>query len=194
LLIQLIIAGAAVATAIFIYGTLRTSKLSLRQQSFADLEKEYRTPLMGGIIDSLWSMYKECHENIEEMIKRYKKDWERNRGSIGTLDDLNNNLHLQRRLISQFFHQMADLYLNKALPPKMIFRIWSNKDLDIIPEIIIPIEDEIRKKRGLNEDIKKHIIFKLYKASELYAGGMKAKPRNVDRFLKKGKKKKRFIS
>ena len=75
--IQSFTLSAAIVTAFFIYLTWRTSKKSLTQQSFTDLEKEYRTPLVGASITLLWSIYKDYNKDIDEMIRRYKIDWEK---------------------------------------------------------------------------------------------------------------------
>lgn len=78
------------------------------------------------------------------MKKDYIKKWEESRGSGGTIDDLYNNLHLQRRFVSHFYHQKADLHMNKVIPRKVLFRVWTKGDLSIIPEIIIPLENAIK--------------------------------------------------
>ena len=98
--INLVTALAAIFTGIFIFMTWRTSRKTFVHQTLANLEKEYRSPEMGFSIDALWAKYHELHENTNLMVNNYMQEWNRNRLSGGTLDDLTNYWHLQRRRVS----------------------------------------------------------------------------------------------
>jgi len=56
-----------------------------------------------------------------------------------------NTLHYQRRLVSHFYQHLAALYVNKILTKDIVYKNWSEADLRIIPEIIIPIENKLRE-------------------------------------------------
>ncbi len=165
--IDFLTAVAAISTGFFIFLTWRTSRKIFIHQTLANLEKEYRSPEMGFSIDELWKKYHEVSKNTKLMVKNYIKEWDK--GGGGTIDDLNNNWHLQRRRVSQFYHSLGNLYTSGVLPPELIFSKWSKGDLKIIPDILIPIEDAIRERRKQGPMGEEHALKKLYCASVDYS-------------------------
>ena len=186
---QITIAVAAIATAIIIslswITTLLMSKRTLSQQSFIDLQKQYREPLMAGAIMALQNTLR--GRGIESMKKDYEADlkrWEGRGHNIGLEKDLYNSLHIQRRLVSHFYHQMEDLYIYRVIKPKVLFRIWKLSALKIIDEIIIPLEDLIRERYEESKPGDVPVLRKLYTASKLSTDGKCARLRQVNKYLK----------
>ena len=52
-------------------------------------------------------------------------------------------LHYQRRLVSQFWKGLAILIKNDLVPRKAVFSWWSQNDIDIVGEILIPLENKL---------------------------------------------------
>ena len=57
-------------------------------------------------------------------------------------------LHYQRRLVSGFYFYLLVAFESGVVDPKVIYMYWTRKDLEIIPEIIIPIERELVSRHG----------------------------------------------
>jgi len=158
------------ASAVFV--ALRSfwvSKKSLRHQTFAELQKEYRSPQIGLAISKLWSLYiYECNKNMDEMVRRYIEDWKDKRCSGGTIDDLNNYLYLQRRIVTQFYHSLSNLYFNHVIPSDLVFEVWNSEALEIIPKILIPIENAIRGESGRKPLDESYSLYRFYDAAVKY--------------------------
>lgn len=119
-------------------------------QIYADLLASYRTPEMGAAVLSIFHFFKyDCKENInnieDEYIKKYNeqidrklkkktnKKWQRARlcknvilSKIENNIDYSQTLHFQRRLVAQFYFNMASLRYDFRLVrlPKKYMEIW----------------------------------------------------------------------
>lgn len=122
-------------------------KRTLIHQSLLSLQKDYRSPQMLYAVRTLRDFYRE--HGTEKFVEKYEKIREEERKWILTIDRLKRieaeqtTLHYQRRLVSHFYNQLATLYINDVLPKDIIYRNWSEADLRIIPEILIPIENKL---------------------------------------------------
>jgi hypothetical protein len=58
------------------------------------------------------------------------------------------SLHHQRRTVSLFYNLLAGLYELRVFPRRVIYRYWTRTDLQIIPEILIPLEEAIAGELG----------------------------------------------
>jgi len=124
-------------------------KRILIHQSLLSLQKDYRSPQMLYAVRTLWDFYRE--HGTEKFVEKYEKIREEELKWILTIDRQNRieaeqtTLHYQRRLVSHFYNQLATLYVNNVLPKDIVYRNWSEADLSIIPEILIPIENKLRE-------------------------------------------------
>lgn len=93
----------------------------MANQLFADLVAEYRKPEMGVAILALFHFYEDClnkKANINseyqklynEQIKKPLEGGEEVDEKVDKKLDFANTLHFQRRLVAQFYADMADLY------------------------------------------------------------------------------------
>jgi hypothetical protein len=82
--------------------------------------KEYRSAEMGGAIFSIFSFYvTDCKNNIHAIAGEYKKKYEEQIGKpFGKGESINyaGTLHFQRRLIAQFYSDLARLRYEERFP------------------------------------------------------------------------------
>ncbi len=98
----------------------------------ADLLKEFRSSQMGTAISKLNKFYESYVNNQNEFIKKYQEE--------------NKELDDSRRLVSQFYQQLANLrflFFSRLFAKRIINKTWSKNDLQIITTIIIPLEKRI---------------------------------------------------
>lgn len=124
-------------------------KTILIHQSLLHLQKEYLSPHMLLAIRTLWDFYRQYgRENFVEKymeIRAEEHEWILSLDKQKRIEAEQATLHYQRRLVSQFYTQLATLYVNKVLPKDILFKAWSEADLRIIPDILIPIENKLRE-------------------------------------------------
>jgi hypothetical protein len=89
-------------------------------QLYAGLFQEYRSPEMGAAILSIFRFYcKDCGNSTANIAEEYKNKYEeqienplKNKQTV----DYANTLHFQRRLVSQFYWNMAELRYKRHFP------------------------------------------------------------------------------
>jgi len=157
-----------------------TTKKNLNHQILVNLRKEYGSAEMMYALQRLWTFYRiNCDKNIDKLRSHYIKRSEeqdenfmRPKTYEGRIRRIKNSLSYQRRLVSGFYYHLADLHLLEMIPDDILFSIWSNKDLEILDKIIIPLEEEQAELDGqykvdeINYEIKK--LKKLYDDSLTY--------------------------
>lgn len=165
----------ALASAIFTLLLWLHQRKSMFHQALMDVQKEYRSAEMLYAVRELWNFYR-THPK-DELVKEYERIRLEDEQRISALDKLDrlkherNTLHYYRRLVSHFYHHLGALLINGILPRDIIFRSWSESDLRIIPEILVPIENNLRAvlheppKRPLDE---KHPLVFLYEQARMY--------------------------
>jgi len=127
-----------------------------RQTTFhhvlADIRKDYLSPQMGYAVKTLWQFYNDCKKDGEDFVEKYCRILKEDKSRLSSLEEQQrveaerSTLHYQRRLVSHFYQYVAALYANnKRLLRGIVFRTWTEKDLRIIPNIIIPIEIKLRE-------------------------------------------------
>ena len=167
------------------------TRTSLHRQVLADLHKAYSSPEMHLAVEALWALrrkheevcekkYKDLSEGdlpdkvSEELVNGYKNARNRDKRKFQqdlsedpqrALDFHKNTLRYHRRLVSHFYQHLATLYVNRMLPQKYIYDNWYEADLRIIPHVIIPIENWLRKElhRATEPELKQqHPLWRLY--------------------------------
>ena len=92
--------GVAILAALYI------PKKMMNNQIYADLISEYRSPAIGQAIISVIAFYtNDCNSDIEMIEKKYFERYETDKQN----GKYENSLHFQRRLLSQYYYQLAAL-------------------------------------------------------------------------------------
>jgi hypothetical protein len=112
--ISAVCSAAAVVLAVYIPRRIMINQL------YAGLYQEYRSPQMGAAVLSIFRFYTEdCGSNTANIAEKYKKKYEeqidkplKNKQTV----DYANTLHFQRRLVSQFYWDMAELRYEHRFP------------------------------------------------------------------------------
>lgn len=91
---------------------------------------EYRKPEMMNAIAALWGLHRTA--GAPHLVSEY----ERLRAQGGPL-------HEQRRLVSQFYNWLGGLRDLELVLPDVIYRDWSKSDLQILPDLLLPIESHL---------------------------------------------------
>jgi hypothetical protein len=117
---SLVQAIGAVCSVIAVFLAFFIPRRIMVNQLYAGLIQEYRSPKMGAAILSIFSFYvKDCGNNAANIAARYAEKYEEqiekpleNKQAV----DYAQTLHFQRRLVSQFYGDMADLYYQRRFP------------------------------------------------------------------------------
>ncbi len=118
-------------TAIATTKSWKTSKNVAGIQLFKELVIDYRSSEMLHAIVKLKDIFDKCGREKNLLIKRYIEMLK---------EDPQSQLHEQRRIVTHFYSMMALLYVKEWIPNDMVHTNWSEFDLRIIPEILVPIE------------------------------------------------------
>ncbi len=149
LFISVLGAITAIISVVISVFSWRVSKSTLTHQMLIDLQKEYRSAEMLFAVRTLWEFYRE--HGKEKLVQAYEQCREQDRQMVsrlsGTqkLDAEKMTLHYQRRLVSHFYAMLANLYRSNVLPEQLLFEHWSQAGLRIIPDILVPIENNLRQ-------------------------------------------------
>jgi hypothetical protein len=148
-IITIVSAVAAVSSAALACGIWKTAKKAMMFQGLVDVQKDYRSSEMLHAVKTLWDFYRqEGKANfVEKYEERRKQDDERITKIRETerLKAEQCTLHYLRRVVSHFYQHLGALYKNGVLPKSIVYDSWSEQDLKIIPEILVPIENKLRQ-------------------------------------------------
>ena len=177
-LIAVISAIGAIGAALVTYYLYTITKRNLVYQVLVKLQMEYRSPEMLYAIRTLWDFYKDdCNEDEETIMEKYgekldeeKRTLQTMHGKPGekTMEFVRTTLHHQRRLVQMFYEHLAALYANKILPPNIVFDIWTEEMLSIIPKIIMPMAKKLAEKTGTESPDETSKLYQLYIDSKDY--------------------------
>ncbi|MBI2839755.1 MAG: hypothetical protein HYX75_15695 [Acidobacteria bacterium] len=116
----------------------------MAQQALMSILLEYRSAEMMDAVKTLWE-FRRPHPG-ESMATEYeevrKKDdiaW-RNADPAARLALIAGTLHYKRRLVSHFYAYLAHLVDLKILPTKVFHKSWAKADLEVIPQVLVPLE------------------------------------------------------
>jgi uncharacterized protein YxeA len=128
-----------------------------------ELVSDYAEPEIGNAVKTLWHYYRNVfNEDAKKFTEKFKTYMEK---SIET----GKNIDRARRKVSHFYQCMAMLHEGDAIPEKLLYRLWSKKTLQIIPDILIPLEKvlfELRNEKVEEKDFK--LLINLYEDSKKY--------------------------
>ena len=145
---------------------------TLVYQSFAALTSEYREARMLAAVRSLWEWYRGLGD--EDLASAYLERMDRDRQALEAAPEETrvaveaSTLHYQRRKVSQFYSQVAVFIAEGIIPEEMFYGSWGETDLEIIPKILLPVENTLRQATvgpGLPERDETSPLMRLYRGS-----------------------------
>jgi hypothetical protein len=179
--LQLIIAILTLLIAII---TLVSIYEVMVNQIYANLVADYRSPEMGAAILAIFNFYKkDCKRNFskieEKYIKRYKKEVKPLLKKVKKHQkpqkaNFSNTLHFQRRMVEQFYKDMAALYFKHCCFTRLSknkMKDWLTKNevklLNLIFRMQAPARKVFIKADNLpdlpeNNEPNENLIHKLY--------------------------------
>lgn len=149
LIISVVSAAAAFGSVIFARRVWRVAKKTMIHQVLMDIQKDYSSPQMFYAIKTLKQFYKEHVK--DNFVDKYESIRMEDEARISNLQEHERvqaqqyTLHYQRKIVTSFYDHLASLYKSEILPKSLVMTKWSESDLRIIPEIIIPIENKLRE-------------------------------------------------
>ena len=178
IIITILTAIIATATWINVVLVKRLTKETNQFQAMSDIFSEYRKPEMKYAVNVLWNFYRdECKSKKDLLIENYNKVREQDKEKEKNIDIkerfifAKNTLDYQRRLLSLFYLHFAVLNKKKIITDDFAFNTWHLRDLEIIPEVLFPMELRLAElyRYGLNEKWEPLQMF--YRAKEYYSLG-----------------------
>jgi hypothetical protein len=134
---------------------LRQSQLDTLHVLF-DVLRDYQAAEMTLALVTLWKFRREHGDRFVEV---YLETWRRDEEHIAArpaaeqVEAMRATVHYRRRMVKEFYNLLAGLYELKVLPKEVIYSYWSEAELRIIPEILIPLETavarDLRVEKGL---------------------------------------------
>lgn len=127
----------------------RNTKKSQRAQMIAGIFERYSSTEIGEAVKALWDLWRQCGGNEndfrnskvqEEFVRKYCEAYSNNSDGSNSNGAYTDSLHNQRRIVSNFYQRMAFVCHHDRATRKLFYKLWTKRDLEIIPEIIEPIE------------------------------------------------------
>ncbi len=122
------------------------ARRSLRHHALTELMRDYSQDPIGEGVDRLWRFWRACDSNVAKVIEEFEASRLKRRDGKERLKYP--HLNADRRHVSHFYQRMAGLYLMHVLPGRILYRHWSKETLEIIPKVIIPLEEVLIRNRG----------------------------------------------
>jgi hypothetical protein len=132
------------ASALYARRTWSTSRDAMAQQAIMSILLEYRSAEVMDAVKTLWE-FRRSHiggamaAEYEEVRKRDDAAW-RDANPAARLALIPGTLHYKRRVVSHFYAYLAHLVDLKILPKVAFYKSWSKEDLEIIPQVLVPLE------------------------------------------------------
>jgi hypothetical protein len=162
------------------FRSLRQSQKALAHNMLTSLVTLYLSPEMGDAVARMWFHYRKY--GIDGFVQEYLEQ----SGLLGDLKDQQyvgrmvgdpqSELRDARRLVSHFFQHVARINAKQVIPKELVFAMWSDRDLDIIPKMIIPIEKAIHEVHYGQPSSQEDFFYlrKLYEDSVQYRANKRA--------------------
>lgn len=171
----------SLASAVFALCIFIIHRRSVFLNVMTNLNYEYRSAGMHFSEKMLINFYKEYeNKGKKELIKKYLEIKKEDDGIFKGIKNyeerlyfLQDTLFYHRRFVSQYYSHIAYLCYNKILPRRIVYQLWAEKDLRIIPDIIIPMEEgfiesrEEFKPEDITENLTLRNLFLLYEYSKI---------------------------
>lgn len=124
----------------------KISEASLRFQVLVPALTEYMSADMYIAISQLWSFYKINPSTLQERYKQQRViDSEKANGLSGAdyVEFSKGTVDYSRRKVGQFYGMLTSIYDEGGSQRKWIYTYWRKRELQIIPQIIIPLEEAL---------------------------------------------------
>lgn len=126
-------------TALVAYVEWRNRERERKRQILVDVLrsyfKEYRSEEFGRAVEALKSFQSKCENDPEQIVQSYVAL----RKNVPQTGD---SLHYRRRMVSAFYQEIA-IYANESEDFRNeVYKVWTEGDLNIIPDVLLPIELE----------------------------------------------------
>lgn len=147
---NIIMAAVAIYAGYYAKCAYDKSKQTFRHELMNDFFREYRSNEIGQSVKVMWDFWRTCGGSVEKfndpivknkIVSKYGRHYDSKASSKV------NSLHNHRRRISNFFQNIAILVEDDKEMKEIIYEVWYKRDLQIIPEIIVPIEMECLQKK-----------------------------------------------
>jgi hypothetical protein len=138
-----IYAGKAIERAT---GANKIAEASLRFQVLVSALTEYMSADMYIAISQLWSFYKIDPATLQERYKRQRVTDVQNGSNLSGADYVEftkGTIDYSRRKVGQFYGMLTSIYDEGGSQRKWIYTYWRKRELQIIPNIIIPLDEAL---------------------------------------------------
>ncbi len=135
----------AVVAVLIALASVCIARRQLTYQALVELTRDYSQEDMAHAVSELWSFWRRCGKSEKEVARSFGEGL-REEGKQKS-DELQ-HLNLYRRRVSHFYQRMAGLYVMAVLPGHILYSHWREADLEIIPKIIIPMEEALTRYYG----------------------------------------------
>ena len=146
LAISILAVLVAALSALYARQSRQAADSALVYQVLVNALMEYRSAEMFVAVRSLWRFAREHPNDIAEAYKAQRlKDalHVETLAPVQRLDFERTTIHYQRRLVSQFYALLAGLKEQGLPSRKIIYSHWTEPDLRIIPQVLIPTEETL---------------------------------------------------
>jgi hypothetical protein len=111
--------------------SLRRARKVRKTAFLARYLKEYRSQYFGNAIKALWQFYRDCKNDPDTLVRMYVTRYNNDGGRF----------HMAiRRRVTAFFQQIGFLLNEDPELRNIFFSVWAKGDLEIIREILLPLE------------------------------------------------------
>ena len=128
------------ATAIVGFVEWRNRERERKRQILADVLrgyfKEYRSEEFGRAVEALMNFQRECKNDPAQIVQAYL-ELRKNVPQIS-----GDPLHYQRRMVSAFYQEIAIYADGSEEIRNEVYKVWTEGNLSIIPDVLVPIELE----------------------------------------------------
>ena len=138
----------AIVSAVMAWRANTTAKKTRKYEILTKRINEYGSEEMLLAISNIMSFFEEDEDNFAKIyVDRHR---EYRKSNLENRDPVFKELHHHRRIISTFYSVLAWAWDEKYIKMKTIKKFWAAGTLQIIPKVILPIEE------GLFEDLNKN--------------------------------------
>jgi hypothetical protein len=128
---------------------LQQSRLDSVHQVLVEILEDFRSAEMMMAIVALWRFR---IEHGEKFVSAYLARWQEDDERIARLPEgerlaaLSGTIHYHRRVAKEFYNLLGGLYELGVLPAEILYTYWSEADLKILPDVLIPLEAAVAQK------------------------------------------------
>jgi hypothetical protein len=134
---------------------LRQSQLDGLHVLF-DVLRDYQAAEMTLALITLWKFRREHGDRFVEV---YLETWRSDEKHIAAqpaaeqVEAMRGTVHYRRRMVKEFYNLLAGLYELKVLPKEVIYTYWTEAELRIIPEVLIPLETAVAQDLRVEKEL-----------------------------------------